>query len=406
MGGDKLADPIMARDVGDATPTHAGPGVRRRATTSTRSQVDIGIDGALLGARTGIGRYSDRLMSGLLAGPLGPRIKALTPPRGASRTLWLVGEVPALLHRQQIRLFHGVANFDLPLTKPRGVRYVLTVQDLIPLDWPRSVSLPFRLQFRAWLSRALTLADAVVCTSAAVAGQLIERFPHAPMPRIIPLAADASLAHPHVRFDDKHRLAPTAAGVESGGGALDRQLHRGRALPRYFLCLGSIESRKNVALLLRAFAAARPEATELWIAGRAAYGGAAVLRELDELRACGVPVRALGPVAPAQLASLVAGALALCAPSLAEGFGLPPLEALALGTPVLASDIPAHREVLGDAALLLAPSSDTDWTEALRRIASDDSLRAKLAAAGPGRAALFSWDRTVRETEALYRALL
>jgi glycosyltransferase involved in cell wall biosynthesis len=177
--------------------------------------------------------------------------------------------------------------------------------------------------------------------------------------------------------------------------------------PRYFLALGSVEVRKNLSLLRRAFdleaGVWRREGIELWVVGQAGYGGASILAELAR---GGSSVKYLGPQSARALAGLMRNSLALCAPSLAEGFGLPPLEALAMGTPVLASDIPAHREVLGEAAELLPPTEPEAWSAALLRIAGDSDLRAQRARRGRAQAAEFTWIRTARQTEALYREVL
>ena len=96
-------------------------------------------------------------------------------------------------------------------------------------------------------------------------------------------------------------------------------------------------------------------------------------------------------------------ATAFVYPSLFEGFGLPPLEAMACGTPVVCSNTSSLPEVVGDAALLVDPRSDGDLAAALRSLLDDEELRARLRAAGPARARLFSWERTARETLAVYR---
>jgi glycosyltransferase involved in cell wall biosynthesis len=291
----------------------------------------------------------------------------------------MVGQVGPELRSRRAALFHGLANFDLPLAKPRDTRFVLTVHDLIPLEWPDSVSRSFRLQFRAWLTRCLQLADAIICPTAAVAQAVRSAFPGAPAIHVVPMG-----------------VTPARPGL------------RVPAAQRYLLVLGSVEVRKNLSLLLEAFASKRErwrqEGVELWIAGQLGFGGSAVIAELGGKRGSGV--KYLGPQEPRALGQLMRGALALCAPSLAEGFGLPPLEAMALGIPVLASDIPAHREVLGDAAVLLPPSDPEAWSSALLRVVGDPGFCARLGRLGSARAAGFTWARNARQTEAVYAQLL
>ena len=111
----------------------------------------------------------------------------------------------------------------------------------------------------------------------------------------------------------------------------------------------------------------------------------------------------VGYVAPQDLAALYSLATVLAYPSLSEGFGLPVLEAMACGTPVLTSNAPALREVAGDAALLVPPSDVDAIASGLTRLLEDAPLRAELQARGARRATLFSWDRCARETLAVYR---
>jgi glycosyltransferase involved in cell wall biosynthesis len=114
----------------------------------------------------------------------------------------------------------------------------------------------------------------------------------------------------------------------------------------------------------------------------------------------------IGPVAEERLGDLYRGALALLFPSLAEGFGLPPLEAMHFGVPVVCSTATSLPEVVGGAALLVPPDDEAGWAMAIKRIVEDGALRAALADAGRGRAKQFSWSRTASETLAVYRAAL
>ena len=189
----------------------------------------IAIDAALLGASTGIGLYAAQLVAALEAGPLGERIVRWSPPQGASRTAWMLGQVASTLKSERAALFHGLANFDLPLTKPGNTRYVLTVHDLIPLEWPATVSRLYRLQFELWLGRCLQLADAVICVSAAIAAQVRARYPQAPALHVVHHGAD-------------HVMPREPTSTRSGRP--------------YFLYVGTLETRKNLPRLL---GVARPQ---------------------------------------------------------------------------------------------------------------------------------------------------
>jgi glycosyltransferase involved in cell wall biosynthesis len=159
----------------------------------------------------------------------------------------------------------------------------------------------------------------------------------------------------------------------------------------YVLALATRSARKNMAALSDAAASLRPLGIELVTAG----GGRGYLRGGET-----PPGRALGYVPERLLPGLYAGALALAMPSLYEGFGLPCLEAMACGTPVVAADRAALPETCGDAALLADPQDGAAFAEALLRAATDDGERHRLIAAGRARAAAFTWERSAELTDA------
>jgi glycosyltransferase involved in cell wall biosynthesis len=172
----------------------------------------------------------------------------------------------------------------------------------------------------------------------------------------------------------------------------------------YLLSVGTLEPRKNHVRLIEAYArwAARQAAPPpLLVAGERGWNDEAILAAPAR---CGVAhlVRFLGRVADDELPALYTGCSAFLYPSLYEGFGLPPLEALACGAAVIASDRAALPEVLGDAAWLCDPTDVAALTDALERVLGDAALRARLRAAGPPWAARFSWRRAARETLAVY----
>jgi len=162
--------------------------------------------------------------------------------------------------------------------------------------------------------------------------------------------------------------------------------------PPYFLYVGNLEPRKNLEVLLEAFGDMRaryPQVRErLLIAGRPRRGSASH-RSYEA-------VHFLGRVRDDELAGLMQHATALCYPSKYEGFGLPPIEAMAVGTPALVSDIPVMRETVGDAGVLLPPTDARAWAEAMAKVAAEPGYRDQLSAGGKQRASMFAWSQTAR----------
>jgi glycosyltransferase involved in cell wall biosynthesis len=164
--------------------------------------------------------------------------------------------------------------------------------------------------------------------------------------------------------------------------------------PPFFVAVGNVQPRKNLATLIAAFRSllsGRPGLRErLVIVGQRAFGAERLVEDTGDLQSAGRLVFA-GYVPDAELVGLLRHATAFAYPSVYEGFGLPPLEAMAAGAPTLVSDIPVMREVVGDAAIRVDPHDAERWAEELWRVASDEALRAKLNAGGRDRAKSFTW---------------
>jgi len=177
---------------------------------------------------------------------------------------------------------------------------------------------------------------------------------------------------------------------------------------RYILHVGTLEPRKNLHCLLEAYARL-PERfrrrVKLILAGGKGWGEMDFWLSLSRHRAAG-EVLAAGEVSDTQLSGLLRCALALAMPSWYEGFGLPVLEAMSVGVPVLCSNAEALGEVAGGAALVLDPRDPGAWAEAIRRVAEDDKLRARLSLLGKARASEFSWRKTAASHAALFEKLL
>jgi glycosyltransferase involved in cell wall biosynthesis len=246
----------------------------------------------------------------------------------------------------------------------RGARIVAMVHDTIPLDFPdlqRPGTVP---DFRARLGRVMARADLILTNSAATAADLRR---HAPDPDALPpvLAVPLGL---DLTVPDAALLPP---GLSPAGA--------------YFVCVGTIEPRKNHALLLDIWEGWGTDAPPLFICGSRGWLNGDVFRRLDALPP-GSRVREVPGLPDGALAALVAGARGLLMPSIAEGFGLPPVEAAALGTPVLCADLPVYREVLGDIAVYANATDRYLWENNIRDLMEDRSaeqLRARLQSFAP-----------------------
>lgn len=258
-----------------------------------------------------------------------------------------------------------------PVAVSPGVPYVLTVHDLSPELRPGDFSAYARLwNAAARTARLARRAARVITDSQETRGHAIDRWGLPP-----------------------ERVSVVRPGFWRPGPPGEGALARLEVPPRYVLYVGALEPRKGVDVLAEAFAAARERSLEAQLV----MAGAGPLSR--SLRGAGVTL--CGRVSDGELAALYAGARATVLPSRLEGFGFTPLESLAAGTPAVVSDLPALRETLGDAVLVVPPGDSEALADALLAIDRDEELRARLLdAAGPRLAAL-SWDSAADEIRAL-----
>ena len=288
--------------------------------------------------------------------------------------------LPAALAARGADVLLATTSYLMAAVAP--VPSVTIVYDFVAFD-PTARAPRGSLFERATLPLAARRAKAFVCISEATRAELVARYPGlADRAHAVPLAADE-------RFDG------------SGGDEARRKLGLERP---YVLITGTLEPRKNLPRLIEAYAGlpADPrDRYELVLAGPRGWD----LAETDAsiARHAG-SVRALGYVDDADLPGLYAGAELFCYPSLQEGFGLPILEAMGSGTPVLTSAVSSMPEVAGDAARLADPLDVGSIRAALAELLGDEALRASLAVRGRERARRFSWERTARETLAIVEA--
>lgn len=285
----------------------------------------------------------------------------------------------------KLDLTHSPAPVFLPT---RGKR-IITVNDLFFLDSPDQADRGARRNFAGGVARAVEAADGIVAISEFSRRSILDRFPAAEKRiRVIPLGVD-----------DEWRAEPAESD-------LARVREESAPSGPFLLFVGALEPRKNLVRLVEALKILhdRGRKVPLVIVGRP--GGDSVrVREAIGRLGLGPMVKLLGYTDVASVRCLYRLASALVFPSLAEGFGLPVLEAMAGGLPVAASGTSAIPEVAGGAALLFDPASPEDIADKVGRILDDGQLRRGLAEKGRQRSALFDWKRTAAETLEFYHAL-
>ena len=382
----------------------------------------VGIDGNILTLRkTGIVEYAARIINGILASapdvsfsvhlptplrrlhrkedtvlrarqyivdPAGKvaMYPQIFPPQKIQRKLWDFIGYPAVESIiGEIDVFHGMSYVLPPRRRAKGI---LTICDLTFLLFPEYHAQGMQSLART-IRRQAHSADAVIAISEHTRKDIVESL-GVPDERVVVTLLAA---------DEKYRVLP-----------------RSEVLPvtfrygidgDYILYTGTLEPRKNVTAIIEAFNILKREMAlphRLVIAGRKGWLYDGLFKQIEELK-LGRDVIFTDFVPDEDLVALYNGASLFVYPSLYEGFGLPPLEAMACGCPVVTSNTSSLPEVVGDAGLMVDPRRPEELAEAMARIIEDSALRAELREKGLKRAAEFSWRRCAEETLAVYREL-
>lgn len=311
-----------------------------------------------------------------IPGVAGPR--RLPLPRRALVSAWQRGVGPSPRHAD---LVHA----PTPLFPPaRGRRLVVTVHDAVPWTHPETLTPRGVRWHRSVIERAVAEADALVVPTAAVAAELARHVTLRRPPVVIGEGVSGALATPP-------DAAARAAALQVPEGD-------------YVVTLATIEPRKGLDVLLDAMARPGAPQVPVLVVGQPGWGGIDVAGRAAEL-GIGDRVRLLGRLPDADLAVVLGRAAVLVAPSRAEGFGLPVLEAMAAGVPVVSSDDPALAEVGGGATVTVPVGDAGALADALGEVLGATGLRAELAAAGRMRASQFSWATAARRSWELYTDL-
>lgn len=268
-------------------------------------------------------------------------------------------------------------------------RQVMTAHDLFPVEHPEWFSRAFSAWYRFLMPGLLRSSAFVLANSEYTRQRVLDRY-RLPEEKVVLC---------HFAQDERFTRAPEEEVEEF------REEH---GLPeRYLLVLGSIEPRKNLATLADAWrrSAARKDGVEMLVSGAGARKAVFNASKSGAESLDDPSITLLGFFPDEQLPLLYQAAEAFALPALAEGFGLPILEAMASGTPVICSDTTAMPEISGGAAMLVPPLDPEAWTEAVDTVLSKPELRAAMRSDGLARAGEFSWSRTVGIVRATLRAV-
>lgn len=283
------------------------------------------------------------------------------------RLLWTQFELPKIYQNLNASLLFSPVP-EAPLYS--NCRYIVTIHDLIALRFPGKFS-PLTLYTRYSVPAVVKQAEHILCNSTATAQDVIRYF-GVDETKVTPIL----LAHDANHF--RHLNLPTQ---------------------NYFLYIGRLDPYKNIQRLISAFAML-PDLPnyELWLAGPPDRRYQPLLEAQIAHLGLTPQVKFLNYVPYEELPKLLNQAIGLVFPTLWEGFGLPVLEAMACGTPVITSNLASLPEVTGNAAILVDPYKVSEIADAMQALANDAYLRAKLRTAGLDRASQFSWEKTGRET--------
>lgn len=344
---------------------------------------------------TGIATYARNVVRGLSA--LNPTLLSsvcldkfdryaiadnMTPKQGSKghlrRLLWTQFQLPKIYQKLSANLLYSPIP-EAPLFS--SCRYVVMCHDLIPLRFYRAAS-PLSNYFRYVVPQVLKQAEHIICNSQATAKDIVDFY-----------------------GIKSHKITPILLGYDADNFYPQSECNSSIATP-YFLYLGRQDPYKNLKGLINAFAAIKNNNYYLAIAGSQDPRFTPNLQQ--QIKELGIEERVvfLDYLSYQELPKIISNAIALVFPTFWEGFGLPVLEAMACGTPVITSNLASLPEITGDAAILIDPYNTAAITKAMVEIVKDKAMRSQLSKLGLQQAQRFSWHKTSNQTRELLQKYL
>jgi glycosyltransferase involved in cell wall biosynthesis len=350
----------------------------------------FGLDGIpLQGKRTGVGHYTFELAHSLAAISPDNQFEIISPPSlsGLRRRSWWSIGLPLYCYRASLALFHGT-NFELPYwtTCPT----VLTIHDLSLLLYPETHEKRLVLRAKLKLPRTAHRANAIITPSEMVKREVCEH---------LSVGAEKVFAIPEAARSAFYRVAASESRPVC---------ERLGVKEEFMLFVGTVEPRKNLLTLVRAFEELLQSTSmrlQLVIAGQRGWLADDLMSYLNQSVAR-ERVLFTGHLADDDLRALYSACRVFVYPSLYEGFGLPLLEAMSCGAPLVTSNVPSIVETVGDVARLISPTEVDDLARAITALLNDAAEREHRSAAGIEHAKKFSWERTAAATLDVYHSIV
>jgi glycosyltransferase involved in cell wall biosynthesis len=308
-----------------------------------------------------------------------------------SSTLWMMFLANHQLQLDGIDVFWGTQGL-LPLNLPRQIKTILTIHDLTIVLFPRTMAFINFIVNLLLFKKSIQKADRIIAISETTANAIVKYIGGEVEKKITVIYNGVS----GKRFDTYYHEENNKKNLQLSG-----------IKPPFILFVGTIEPRKNLSVLLKAFQILKIEKNiphQLVIAGAAGWKLSSFTNSQKQLNLTEGDLKILGYVSEYELQYLYSNASLFIMPSLYEGFGMPPLEAMHFGVPVIASNIPIFREILGNSAKYFSPHDFNELSSIIYTLLTNDRLLKDMQLKGKEQSKRYSWQQAAKETLAIFNS--